>query len=219
MLVYNRTYNYICTMTKMIQINNGEKFLRYTVIERVENISGRPHYKCQCDCGNIRVVSGKYLRKGLSKSCGCYGAEQRKLASTKHGHSSRGGKSVEYKAWVNMKNRCNDPKNKQYKDYGGRGVSICDRWLNSFENFISDMGLCNGLTLDRIDVNGNYEPNNCKWSSQIEQQRNKRNNHIVTLNGFEMTMKEASEKMGINYDALRIRLKRKNTNIINLCYQ
>jgi hypothetical protein len=76
------------------------------------------------------------------------------------------------------------------------------------------MGLCDGLTLDRKDVNGNYEPNNCKWSTQIEQQRNKRNNHIVYLNGDAMTMKEASEKMGIKYDALRIRLKRKNTNII-----
>jgi len=210
MLNINRTNDYICTMTKMIQINNGEKFSRYTVIERVENIDGRPHYKCLCDCGNIRVVSGKYLRKGLSKSCGCYGAEQRKLSTTTHGLSN----SKEYTAWMNMKARCNDVNNKQYSDYGGRGISVCDRWLNSFDNFISDMGLGNGLTLDRIEVNGNYEPNNCKWSNQIEQQRNKRNNHIVTLNGAEMTMKEASEKMGISYDALRIRLKRKKTNII-----
>lgn len=216
MLVFDRTINYICTMTKMIQINNGQRFGRYEVIERVKNIDSRPHYKCKCDCGNERVVSGKYLRKGLSKSCGCYGAEQRKLASTKHGHSSRKGHSREYQAWCNMKLRCYDTKNKQYSDYGGRGISVCDSWLNSFKNFLSDMGLSNGLTLDRKDVNGNYDPSNCKWSTSTEQSRNKRNNHIVTLNGFNMTLVEASEKMNITYSCLRQRIVRSNSNIINV---
>jgi hypothetical protein len=215
MLVYNRTYNYICSMTKMIQIDNGQKFGRYQVIERVQNIDSRPHYKCLCECGSLRIISGKYLRKGLSKSCGCYGAEQRKKASTKHGHASRVKHSKEYQAWSNMKNRCLDENNKQYKDYGGRGITLCKEWLD-FENFINDMGFCNGLTLDRIDVNGNYEPNNCKWSSQIEQQRNKRNNHIVFLNNVPMTLVEASEKIGVKYDCLRQRVKRSNNKYINI---
>jgi len=216
MFVNNRTYNYICTMTKMIQIDNGQRFGRYQVIERVQNIDSRPHFKCKCDCGNEKIVSGKYLRQGSSKSCGCYGAEQRKLASTKHGHSPRAKKSKEYQAWCNMKLRCYDVKNKQYADYGGRSISVCDRWLNSFENFLSDMGLSNGLTIDRIDVNGNYEASNCKWSTQTEQARNKRNNHIVFINNIPMTLVEASEKIGIKYDALRQRVKRSNNNYITL---
>lgn len=214
MFVTNKINNYICSMTKMIQIDNGQRFGRYQVIERVANYDCRPHYKCKCDCGNERVVSGKYLRKGLSKSCGCFGAEQRKLASTKHGHSPRKGHSKEYTSWCNMKNRCYDVNNKQYCDYGGRGISVCDRWLNSFENFLSDMGLSNGLTLDRIDVNGNYEPTNCKWSTSTEQARNKRNNHIVFLNGQKMVLAEAAEKIGITYDCLRQRIKKNKSDII-----
>lgn len=210
-----RTNNYICIMTKMIEINNGQRFGRYEVIERVQNVDNRPHYKCKCDCGNERVVSGKYLRKGLSKSCGCYGAEQRKIASTRHGHSSRKGNSKEYTAWLNMKNRCLDKNNKQYNDYGGRGISVCNEWLN-FKNFYNDMGNCNGLTLDRVDVNGNYNKENCRWATSIEQSRNKRNNHIITINGVDMTMMEASEKIGIKYDALRQRVKRAKSNIINI---
>lgn len=205
-----RTFDYICIMTKMIQVNNGQRFGRYEVILRVDNVDSRPHFKCKCDCGNERIVSGKYLRQGLSKSCGCYGAEQRKKASTTHGLR----KSSEYQVWCNMKNRCLDITNKQYEDYGGRGITLCKEWL-TFENFINDMGLSNGLTIDRINVNGNYEASNCKWSTIKEQARNKRNNHIVYLNNKAMTMIEASEIMNIKYDSLRMKLKRANTNIIN----
>ena len=219
MFVTNKINNYICSMTKMIQIDNGQRFGRYQVIERVANYDCRPHYKCKCDCGNERVVSGKYLRKGLSKSCGCFGAEQRKLASTKHGHSPRKGHSKEYTSWCNMKNRCYDVKNKQYADYGGRGIIVCDRWLNSFENFLQDMGIKpkKGYSLERIDNNGNYCPENCKWATPLEQGRNQRTNINVTYQGETKCIAEWAEKTGISYGKLHYRIT--NGKDISKCFE
>lgn len=123
----------------------------------------------QCECGTIKSVVYTFIKTGRSKSCGCVQRNVWKNINTKHlKHNSR-----EYSSWLNMKTRCTNPKFKQWKDYGGRGITICKEWLNSFEQFYIDMGRRPiGTSIDRINVNGNYEPNNCKWATTKEQRQN-----------------------------------------------
>ena len=126
----------------------------------------------QCICGNIKSVMYTYIKTGRSKSCGCIQKNIFKTRFIKHNKRN----TSEYVTWKNMKARCFNVKYKQWKDYGGRGITVCDRWLNSFINFYEDMGPKPGpkYSIDRINVNGNYEPSNCKWSTPAEQNRNKR---------------------------------------------
>lgn len=125
---------------------------------------------CFCNCGKTRFVKANNLKGGLTSSCGCAKNKPRI-----HGHASGGEPSPTYKTWGHMKQRCLNPKTIQYGDYGGRGITICDRWVHSFENFLVDMGLKpDGKSLDRINVQGNYEPSNCQWASISDQQKNKR---------------------------------------------
>jgi hypothetical protein len=114
----------------------------------------------QCECGTIKTVLYTYIKSGRSKSCGCVQRNKWKNINTKHLLTN----STEYSSWTNMKTRCTNPNFKQYKDYGGRGIKVCDRWLNSFQNFINDMGLKPGLeySIDRIDNNKGYETSNCR---------------------------------------------------------
>ena len=125
----------------------------------------------QCECGTIKEVLYTYIKNGRSKSCGCEQRNVWKTINTKHNKT----KTAEYRTWCNMKTRCYNPKYKQWKDYGGRGIKVCKEWLESFEQFYIDMGPRPfGKTLDRIDVNGNYEPSNCRWATSTEQNQNKR---------------------------------------------
>lgn len=144
---------------------------------------GQVIWLCKCDCGNERIVTGGNLRtRGNKNSCGCVKAERFRKTYTKHGHTcqskdskGRPKASREYRSWQGMKKRCYDPKHINFHNYGGRNITICDRWLHSFESFISDMGTRPpDYTLDRIDPNGNYEPGNCRWASWQTQARNKR---------------------------------------------
>lgn len=136
------------------------------------------HYSVEilCNCGNKKYIRLDHLNSGKIKSCGCYYKESRKNITVKHGHnrSLTTGKTITYNSWQNMRKRCMNPKSIQFKDYGGRGIKICDDW-NKFENFLRDMGERPiGMSIDRINVNGNYEKNNCKWSTRLEQANNKR---------------------------------------------
>lgn len=123
-----------------------------------------------------------------TRSCGCYGRENSSILKSTHNKT----KTITYKSWFSMKQRCYNPNNKSYKNYGARGIIVCDRWLHSFENFLNDMGERPSLSfsLDRIDSNGMYEPSNCKWSTMEEQQNNKRNSVKIKINNKEYSIKE-----------------------------
>jgi hypothetical protein len=152
----------------------GEQFGRWTVIKCVGRRHGGALYLCRCECGNEKEVPSGTLRAGQSQSCGCWKRERGIVANTKHGRSSRGPRSAEYRSWCAMKRRCDNPSTNGYENYGGRGIVYCERWA-SFENFLADMGeRPPGHSLDRIDVNGNYTPENCRWATAKEQQWGRR---------------------------------------------
>lgn len=167
----------------------GLNYGRLTVISRDEDRtepSGRKrvYWLCKCECGKVVSVQYSALKAGKTKSCGCLKTERNKKHFTKHGFS----KERLYQVWTDIKKRCSNPNYKQYKDYGGRGIIICDEWKNDYL-FFRDWALKNGYnpyakygecTIDRIDVNGNYEPNNCRWVTIKQQNNNKRG----VCNGF-----------------------------------
>ncbi len=148
----------------------GKRFNRWTVLRFMAVESGKSRWLCRCDCGAERKVAGTMLTRNRSKSCGCWRAEAMGNTARRHGKTY----SPTWKSWQAMHARCNYQCVNGYERYGGRGISVCERW-KVFENFLADMGeRPEGMTLDRIDSNRNYEPGNCKWSTRSEQQRNRR---------------------------------------------
>jgi hypothetical protein len=190
----------------------GIKFGKLTLIKEV-NSSFKPSGQrkrmvlCKCDCGNENVIQLYSITSGNTKSCGCYISEQSSLRNKKHGESD---KTKEYRTWQSIKRRCYNINNEKYKNYGGRGIKICDRWLHSFENFLEDIGRSPSIkhSIDRIDVNGNYEPNNCRWATQKEQCNNRSNNHYITYNSYTRTIAEWSEIYNISQFTLLARVNK-----------
>ena len=165
--------------------------------------NGDIRWTCLCDCGSVHEVVGKNLRGGLSRSCGC-------APSTRRGGQTRKRyTSPEAAAWKNMLHRCENPRNRYWSFYGGRGISVCPRWHNR-ALFLSDMGArpTDGHTLDRIDTNGNYEPENCRWATRAEQQANIRSNLRITIDGRTMHQNAWSRHLGIPQSTFRQRMGR-----------
>lgn len=183
----------------------GSRFGRLLVIERTTGSDGRSAWHCQCTCGNFVTVRTSSLTTGNTKSCGCYHREIAKEFNTIHGLAN----SLEYRAWSDMKTRCLNPDFIGYSNYGGRGITICERWLNSFDNFLQDMGRkpSRKYTLDRIDTDGNYEPSNCRWVLMKIQQNNRRNNHMVEYEGKQLTIAQLADETKVNYQTLLTRLR------------
>lgn len=162
-------------MGKLVDLT-GQRFGRLSVVSREQNNkNNKAMWLCKCDCGNLKTILGSHLTSGNTQSCGCQRKDTMQKLLTVHGHNRRGQRSGEYESWRGMIERCTNPNHQAYKDYGGRGIVVCERWRN-FENFLADMGSkpSKEYSIERIDVNGNYELSNCKWTTKTEQSRNKR---------------------------------------------
>lgn len=209
-------------MPAQLEISIGLRFGRYIVLKESErhkksNGASYRRFLCLCDCGTQKIVRLSSLVSGTTKSCGCLHKEIAstvlKKTSTTHGKS----KTKIYYIWAQMIRRCNSPKSKDFHRYGGRGIKVCERWLNSFEDFESDMGYREpGLTLERIDTNGDYEPNNCKWASYKDQARNTRRNRLHTIDGVTHCLAEWCEILNESWSTVKKRLAAKKDPFVRL---
>lgn len=187
----------------------GKRFGRLTVIKRGENVVNRPGWICKCDCGKTILVAGGHLRDGHTQSCGCRQRDSVIKKNTVHSMSN----TRLYNTWNNMKDRCFNPNSTFYSDYGGRGIKVCDEWMYVFQTFYDwaiSHGYHEGLTIERVDVNGDYCPENCTWIPFELQARNKRNTLYVDFNGRKVTLMELSEISGMKYSFLYERIIRKH---------
>lgn len=166
---------------------------------------GATMWSCQCDCGEITRTRGSHLKGGAVNSCRCGIG----IAAVKKWTTHNGSKTPLYRRWQAMKARCNNPNSEEYHNYGGRGIVVCDRWMR-FENFRDDMAdtFRPELEIDRRNTDGNYEPLNCRWITQVAQQRNKRTNHHVTIAGITKLLIEWSEETGIKANTILTRVRR-----------
>lgn len=193
-------------MSKLIDLT-GQKFGLLTVIDKAGSSSNATYWRCLCECGNTVKVSGGNLKTGHTTSCGC---KRKRSPSRTHGKSN----TRLYYVWQNMINRCRNPKVADYHNYGGRGISVCKEWQESFQAF-SDWAYANGyipnakrgeFTLDRKNPEENYCPDNCRWVNEKTQQNNKRNNHYITYHGETKTLSEWAEIKHIKVGTLHKRI-------------
>lgn len=189
----------------------GKSFGRLTVIENDRMEKGVRKALCLCDCGEETDVNVSDIRSGNTKSCGCLYRETRKTVHASHGMR----RTRLYSTWTNMKTRCYNPDVPGFKNYGGRGITVCEEWKSDFVNFYNwavKTGYNDELTIERVDVNGNYEPENCMWIGAEEQSKNRRVNIYIELNGKTETLREWCNKLGLPYKIVHQRMKRGNLN-------
>lgn len=209
-------------MKRIENIENyiNKKYNRLTIKSVNGEVKGKSStwLNCQCECGNMKVIRFDYVINGRTKSCGCYrkdnAMKQSKNKKT-HKHSNTRLHTI-HRA---MKRRCYDERIEKYKNYGARGIKVCDEWLNDFESFYNwshANGYNDTLTIDRIDNNGNYEPNNCRWVDQYTQQNNRTNNIQVEYQGKTQNISQWSKELNISYGKLYNRIVKKNMTIENI---
>lgn len=192
---------------KRSPIGPGERFdLLVTVDKAGRANDGHTYWNCICDCGGQIKKSTNNLRAKKTKSCGCVGLKVQIEAHTTHGMRN----STEYNSWGSAKDRCHNPSSKDFHRYGAKGISMCDEWRNSFEEFYKYMGpKPKGTSLDRYpNMDGNYEPGNCRWATPVEQARNKKNSKLATWKGVPTPIAEIAKELGITYGATFMRHKR-----------
>ena len=181
----------------------GERFERLLVLSRSENsLSGKVKWLCRCDCGNEKTIGSAALRSGATRSCGCFNLERCAELKTKHGMITHSA----YGTWKSMMGRCHNSNDKDYADYGARGIVVCEAW-HDMPTFAQDVGeKPANCSLERIDNSKGYEPSNCKWATPFEQGANKRNNHHLLIHGEVIHLAEVSRVYGIKESTLRNRL-------------
>lgn len=182
----------------------GQRFGRLVVVSRASNQGRQTCWSCVCDCGGRKVAQSSNLVRGLTASCGCLHREKASLAVRTHGKTG----TPEFISWMQMRARCSNPRLRSYPRYGGRGITICDQWAHSFESFLADMGPrpTPRHSIDRIDVDGPYSPENCRWATTAEQARNTSTNRIVVVDDIAAPLIEHCERRGIDYKRAHRRL-------------
>lgn len=189
---------------------SGQRFTRLIALSVAGKKYRRFRWNCICDCGCKLIVDGNALRTGGTKSCGCLSDDLFRQRTTKHGFAKRKAPSPEYRAWCGMIKRCENRRGRDWADYGGRGIAVHPEWRTSFPSFLSHIGKkpFAGAQLDRIDVNGSYEPGNVRWATPEQQQRNKRNNRVVAIGTETKTLAEWTELAGFPEHLIRRRLNK-----------
>lgn len=188
----------------------GQTFNRLTAIELGgRNRHGQLLWIWQCTCGNLTTVAGHRVKSGHTKSCGCFERESFAARVTTHGATVNHSTTPEYNTWCNMIRRCTDPRNQDYDNYGQRGITVCERW-RSFADFYADMGEkpTRKHSLERVDNNKGYSPENCAWATQAQQTRNTRQNRWLTLNGRTMCLSDWAKELNLHPTSLNERLER-----------
>lgn len=192
----------------------GEKFGRLTILKEGTAVKyGKTTMRkvwCRCDCGTEKEIDFNSIRCGRSTSCGCFNREHAKKLHTTHGKAmlETGVRHPDYCIWMKMKSRCLNPNDKSYSNYGGRGITVCDRWKESFEHFITDMGWRpnNRYSIERIDYNGDYCPENCRWVHKSEQTKNTRRVKLIDYNGSKYCLTELCKILELPYSTMRHRV-------------
>jgi hypothetical protein len=201
-----------CLSKERIDDLTGQQFGRWRALRLVESSrTGLTRWECRCECGTVKLIHAGSLKNGHTQSCGCLKKEiQRTLALT-HGHAGVGNRTPTYECWCGMLNRCLDSEGYNYKCYGGRGITVCERWSseNGFANFLADMGeKPKGMIIDRKNKNGNYEPRNCRWATRTQQARNRHDTITLTRDGETHPLAEWAELLGIKSGTIHMRLWR-----------
>lgn len=192
-------------MPKFIDLA-GQTFNRLTVLKRAKNDKRkRTLWKCKCICGETVIIRGTHLISGATKSCGCLKNEKIKVLNLTHGMT----KTPEYRCWRHIMIRCYNPSCATFKDYGGRGITVCDEWRHDFMAFYDHVGNrpSQQHSIDRIRNNGNYEPDNTRWTLPVTQANNRKSNHLITLYGWTLTISNWSRFVGLKQETIRYRIK------------
>lgn len=184
-------------------IKTGERFGRLVALSVDKTFGGLRYWLCRCDCGTSKVIVGVSLRRGHTKSCGCLSIERLRSRRKTHGRSN----TSTYACWQNMRARCTDLSRESFRNYGARGIKVCERW-ESFDDFFADMGeMPRGHSLERTNNSGNYEPGNCVWATRKTQNRNTRRTLLVSFEGSTKSLAEWADEMGCKYMTLYNRIK------------
>jgi hypothetical protein len=190
----------------------GQAFGRWTALSespRRGACRNLRYWLCRCECGTVKEVEGVSLRQGRSTSCGCFAREVTMAVNRTHGHTAGHGPTAEYRCWRHILGRCYNPSVQSFPQYGGRGIEVCPRWRSSFENFLADVGPRPSPrhSIDRIDFNGHYEPQNVRWATAKRQANNTSRNHYISAFGERKTLQQWSEYHGIQGPTIRKRLR------------